>query len=287
MLLTQSTLRRFTACLLALALLLSPALVSAYGGGGSEGTGGFNNMVAKRDPWKPSELAGIFGSLKPAEQDTLITAFTGSTINKRDLLSVRQVFLERESDKLNRDADMLDAMVKALEVLDKTGQYAQDGLSFVPGVGWVTAAALGAARGGANAYRDGKSGATIAKEIVIGGGASGLVGKFSPLNADKAFSTARAGINVARNAISQQIKNKALKIAAKNAAVFTGKKGIEFMGEKAIAAGMQKIADRAGAKNFAQVPSYTPTPGFAPGTPSIDPNMSAPATPVSGGTPQL
>lgn len=279
--------RGVSACMLVLVLLLTPVLASAYGGGGGEGSGWEKMKVKRPDPWKPSDLADIFGSLKPSEQDTLITAFTGSTISKRELLTVRQIFLEAESDRLNNQAALWDAMVKTLEILDKTGQYAQDGLSFVPGVGWVTAAALGAARGGADAYRDGKSGTDIVKGIVIGGGASGLVGKFSPLNADKAFTTARAGINLARHAISQKVKAKALKVAAKAAARYGVKKGTEMAAEKGLGATFQAIADRAGATNYAGVPSYTPSPEFGLDTPSFDPNMSAPASPIAGGTPQL
>nr|WP_321260687.1 hypothetical protein [uncultured Pseudodesulfovibrio sp.] len=266
------------AFLLALTLLLAPTEASAYGGGGGDVGGPPKDL--KIDPWKPSELVDIFGNLNPSQQDTLITAFTGSTITKRDLLTIRQVFLEQNSNAANNEAAMLDACVKTLEILDKLGEYSQEGLSFVPGVGWVTAAALGAARGGANAYRDGKAPGDIVKGIVIGGGASGLVGKFSPMNADKAFSTARAGINLARNAITKKVRKRATVVAVKAIARYGAKKGVDYGAEKGIGKAMEQAANILGAENRASVPDYSPDPTF-------DPMSSAPASPIAGGTPQI
>ena len=271
-------LRTPLAFLLALGLLLTPALASAYGGGGGD-IGGPSKPDAI-EAWTPSELADIFHNVSPDQADTLITAFTGSTINKRDLLTIRQVFLENNSNAANREAAILDACVKTLEVMDKVGEYTQEGLSFVPGVGWVTAAALGAARGGANAYRDGLDGKAIVKGIVIGGGASGLVGKFSPVNADTAFTTAKAGINIARNAVSKQVRDKALKIAAKAMGRYGLKKGAEYGTEKGLSKTMESLADYMSAPNMAQQPNYVPDPAY-------DPMMSAPASSIAGGTPQL
>lgn len=266
------------AFLLALTLLLAPTEASAYGGGGGDVGGPPKDL--KIDPWKPSELVDIFGNLNPSQQDTLITAFTGSTITKRDLLTIRQVFLEQNSNAANNEAAMLDACVKTLEILDKLGEYSQEGLSFVPGVGWVTAAALGAARGGANAYRDGKAPGDIVKGIVIGGGASGLVGKFSPMNADKAFSTARAGINLARNAITKKVRKRATVVAVKAIARYGAKKGVDYGAEKGIGKAMEQAVNILGAENRASVPDYSPDPTF-------DPMSSAPASPIAGGTPQI
>jgi len=282
MLKTTGGMHGVVASLLALTLLLAPTMASACSGGGGGGGGGaFEKMdVKKIDPWKPSELVDIFGSLNPSQQDTLITAFTGSTIKKRDLLSIRQVFLEQNSTAANNEAAMLDACVKTLEALDKLGEYTQEGLSFVPGVGWVTAATLGAARGGANAYRDGKTPGDIVKGIVIGGGASGLVGKFSPMNADAAFTTARAGINLARNAITKKVRERAQVVAVKAIARYGAKKGADYAAEKGIGKAMEQAASILGAENRASVPDYSPDPTF-------DPMSSAPASPIAGGTPQL
>lgn len=278
MLKTTRGMHGFVASLLALTLLLTPTMASAYGGGGGDVGGPPKDL--KIDPWKPSELVSIFGTLNPSQQDTLITAFTGSTIEKRDLLTIRQVFLEQNSNAANNEAAMLDACVKTLEVLDKLGEYSQEGLSFVPGVGWVTAAALGAARGGANAYRDGKTPSDIVKGIVIGGGASGLVGKFSPMNADKAFTTARAGINLARNAITKKVRERATVVAVKAVARYGAKKGVDYGAEKAIGKAMEQAANILSAENRASVPDYSPDPTF-------DPMSSAPASSIAGGTPQI
>ena len=173
-----------------------------------------------------------------------------------------------------------DACVKTLEILDKMGEISQTGLSFVPGVGWVTSATLSAARGGANAYRDGLGTKGIVKGVVISATSSAIVGKFSPLNADKAFNTARAGINVARNTVSTQVRNKALTVAAKAMARFGLKKKLEGEVEGQLGKTMEALADYASAPNVAQQPSYVPDPAY-------DPMSSAPATPVAGGTPQL
>ena len=274
----QRGLRTLLAGLLALSLLLTPALASAYGGGGD--VGGPTKTTTNIEPWTPNQLVDIFRGATPSQQDTLITAFTGSTISKRDLLTIRQVFLEHNSAVANNEAAMLDACVKVLEVLDKAGEYTQEGLSFVPGVGWVTAAALGAARGGANAYRDGLGGKEIAQGIVIGGGASALVGRFSPMNADTAFTTARAGINLARNALTQEVRNRAVKVAGRAVARYGIKKTIDYTSEKGLGMLMQEIADRASAPNMAQQPNFIPDETY-------DPMQSAPATPVAGGTPQI
>ncbi|EGB15929.1 hypothetical protein DND132_2726 [Pseudodesulfovibrio mercurii] len=266
------------ACLLGLGLLLIPALASAYGGGGD--VGGPPSSSTNIEPWTQSELQEIFSSTSAQQRDTLVQAFSGSTITKRDLLTIRQVFLEHNSAAANNEAAMLDACVKTLEVLDKMGEITQEGLSFVPGVGWVTAATLSAARGGANAYRDGLGTKDIVKGVVISAGASTLVGRFSPLNADQAFNTARAGINVARSTVSQQVKTRAVALVKRAFARFGIKKTADYATEKGIGKAMETLADYVGAPNMAQQPNYVQDPSF-------DPMSSAPATPIAGGTPQL
>lgn len=276
----RSGLRTMLAGLLALGLLLAPALASAYGGGGGGDIGGPSTTTTNITPWTRAEVAEIFSGLSPAEHNTMVEAFSGSTISKRDMLTVRQVFLEGYANEARSDAEMLDACVKTLEILDKMGEITQEGLSFVPGVGWVTAATLGAARGGANAYRDGLSRGDIAKGIVIGGGASALVGRFSPTNADKAFNTAKAGINLARNTVSQEVKTRAIGVAARAMERYGIGKAMDYGAEKGLGKAMEKLADYVGAPNMAQQPNFTPDPNF-------DPMSSAPASSIAGGTPQL
>ncbi|WP_166671399.1 hypothetical protein [Pseudodesulfovibrio indicus] len=273
--------RTMLAGLLALGLLLTPALAAAYGGGGGGG-GAFESDTSKpqMDPWTRAEVAEIFKDLSPAEHNTMVEAFSGSTISKRDLLTVRQVFLEQYSNEAQSEAEMLDACVKTLEILDKMGEISQEGLSFVPGVGWVTSVTLGAARGGANAYRDGLSGADIAKGIVIGGGASALAGQMSAIDANKAFNTAKAGINLARNAVSQQVKTRAVGVVTRAMGRYGIGKAMDYGTEKGLSKAMEKLADYVSAPNMAQQPSFTPDPAY-------DPMSSAPASPIAGGTPQL
>lgn len=271
----------FPACVLVLGLLLAPTLATAYGGGGGEGAG-FDAMMGIKDapePWTSTDLEGLFESTTPEDRAQLVRVFTGTTISKRELISVRQIFLTRRSEQLARRASFIDFLTKTVEALDTAGQWAQTGLTFVPGVGWVTSAGLSAARAGADAYKGGKSGTEIVQDMVVNGAASAVVGKFSPLNADKSFSTARAGINLARGTTSTAIRNRAAKVAVKGLGRFTGKKLSESYTEKGISAALGEVSNFMGAQNNATPPSYNPTPGY-----TFDPNMSAPATPVSGST---
>ena len=130
--------------------------------------------------------------------------------------------------------------------------------SFVPGVGWVTAASLGAARGAANAYKDGKSGAEIATSAFTSGAASALVGKFSPGNADAAFSTARGAANLARNAASAKVRERAKRVAVKAAGRFAATKAAEYGGEKAVGAAINSAAKNVGVQNRATPRQYGP-----------------------------
>ena len=274
--------RGLVSALLVLALILTPAIAAAYGGGGSGGTDGFSSIMGtpQPSPWTPTDLAPIFQNLNPVQQTAMINAFTGSTVTKRDLLTIRQVMLEQNSTNANMEAAMLDKCVKALEIMDQLGQVSQTGLSFVPGVGWVTSAALSASRSGADAYRDGKSAGQIAQDMLVDGTASALVGKFSNLNPDKAFTTARAGINMARNAVSQQVRKRAAIVATKALARYGIKKQVESTVEQQLRSAMQAAANAVSVQNRAAVPSFTPDPSF-------DPMASAPASSVAGGTPQL
>jgi len=224
------------ACMLAISLLLTPSIVWAYGGGGGSDSGGGGGTIGSSgsmggvksiDPWSPAELGSIFHSLTPEQKDTMVETFQGSTINKRDLLTIRQVFLEQNSAAANRDAEVMDALVKTLEVLDLAGQYAEAGLSWVPGVGWVTSGALAGARAGANAYAEGKDASEIAGAALTSGAAAALVGRFSPGNADSAFNNARAGFNIARNATNKYVQKRAAQIAAKRGAQYLGTKYVE------------------------------------------------------------
>ncbi len=59
-----------------------------------------------------------------------------------------------------------------LEHIDGAGQKTQTVMSFVPGVGWGWSVVLDGARGGANSYRDGKTGKEIVGEIITNAGIS-------------------------------------------------------------------------------------------------------------------
>ncbi len=259
-------------CLLVLAAVtifaLSPIPAWSHGGGGGGGGGGgsggsgdgglFGGGGGKNpvsDPWTPAELNQIFSGLTPSQRSDLVRDFSGSTVTKRDLMEVRQVFNVQNSDRAGSRADMINAMVKTLEVLDRAGQLSQDGLAFVPGVGMVTSTLLGGARSGADAYKSGASTKDIAVKTLSGGVASAIMSKFS--QADKALRNVRRASGLAVSAMNRSIKNRARAMIAKAAALFAGKKARDMAAEKGIAAGLNAIANKKACRNRVSVPSYS------------------------------
>jgi len=270
----------FAVCLLALSLLL-PATAWSYGGGGGSDVGGGIGGIGSTSPltpWSKADLNAMLKNVTPDQRSIMVKAFSGSTISRRELLGLRQTFLEINSSNANVSAQMLDMIVKTLEVMDTVGEYTQEGLSFVPGVGWVTAAALGTARGAANAYRDGKSGSEIATAALTNGAASALVGRFSPGNANAAFSTARGATNLARNAASAAVRERAAQVAARAAGRYVGTKAAEYGTEKVLGATLNALAQDVGVKNRAAAPRYTPTTKYN----LAEPNYSGTIDPTAG-----
>lgn len=261
--------RRFmvvAACVLVVCLLGSGiALASGSGGGsssgsssGSGGSGAYESSggSGSMKSWSRQDLELIFKDVQPERRSEMVQAFRGTTITRRQLLQIRQSIFEQSARDAERSAAILGNLLTCLEVMDKAGQISQTGLSFVPGVGWVTSASLGAARGAADSYRDGKSGAEIATNALTGGAAAGLVGKFSPLNADKAFNTARVGVNIARTTASKEVQKKAAKVAAKAVSRYAGAKVAEMETGEALGAAMNEAAQVMGVQNRAPEPDY-------------------------------
>lgn len=262
-------------------LLLSPGLAWSYGGGGGSGgdgggggggplgefMGGGSGGGPVQDPWTPSELNQIFGGLTPNQRSDLVKSFSGSTVDKRSLLEVRQVFNRQNMRSAQNEAKVLDAMVTVLEVLDKSGQLAQDGLSFVPGVGWVTSATLGAARSGADAYKSGASGKEIAIKALSGGAAAGIMGKFS--GADQALRNVRRASGLAVGAMNKTVRSRARTLMAKAATRFLAKKQRDRMVEGGIKSvteeGLRAAVNTRTMPNRASIPSYSPRGGFTQG----------------------
>lgn len=255
------------AFMLAACLLAVPTSVwSSGGGGGGSGSGGGSSgssvesssggSSGSMKSWSRPELELIFKDVSPERKGQMIEAFRGTTITRRQLLEVRQAVFEQSARDAERTAAILGNLMTCLEVMDKAGQVSQAGLSFVPGVGWATSAGLGAARGAADSYRDGKSGSDIAADALMGGAASGIVGKFSPLNADKAFNTARVGMKMARTSASKKVQDKAAEVAARAVARYSGAKVAEAKAEEALGAAMNEAAQVMGVKNEAPAPEY-------------------------------
>lgn len=243
--------------LVAAMLVAAPSLVFAgYGGGGVSLTPtekGFQE-------WTPSELKDLFGNLKPSDQKEMTEMFTGAKIPKRQLMEFRQSYLEKDMKKANKSADRLNTVVVILEVADELGNKSQQALGFVPGVGWVTSAGLGAARSAADAYKKGGDAKEIAKQAFSGGLVNGLIGKFS--NADKAFNSAKAGFNLASRSMNEQVIGGGLKVAVKGISRFGLKKYGEMEGGAALQAGLNDFVDNL---NNNQVPNQAPKTTYTPG----------------------
>lgn len=240
------------------------------GGGGSDSSGGGSIFGGSGGggpvdtPWSPSQLTKIFSGLTPTQRSSLIQSFSGSTVTKRQLLDVRQIFNVRNSNSANRDAAILDGMVRTLEVLDKAGQLSQDALAFVPGIGFTTSTLLGGARSGANAYRDGKNTKEVLVKTLSGGIAAAIMSKLS--KADQALRNVRRASSLAVSAMSKSIKARARALIAKAAAKFLAKKARDVAIEKALGenveAALNAVVEAKAARNRVSIPAYSPSFGY-------------------------
>lgn len=258
----------FAACLMAFSLIMVPTTVWANEGGGGGGGGGGSSAIDQTSggtmggsqsiaAWGQSELENIFKDVDPKRKGALIDAYRGTTITRRQLLLIRQSVFQESAREADRNTAILDTLMKTLQVLDTAGQYSQLGLSFVPGVGWVTSTSLGAARAAADGYRDGKTGSEIAADVLIDGAASAIVGaKFSSLNANGALSMAKRSIKLTRTSVVKGTPQKAAKIAVKALGRYGTIKAAEIKATDALKSVVTDAAQAVGAKNMAVAPSY-------------------------------
>jgi len=201
------------------------ASVSAYGGDGgtpADGSGGPPVQTNLSD----KAILNIFSVLDAKSRAEMLKIFSGSDYTSIELMRIRQTLLEQQMSSAHTGKSIMDGLTVTVEFLDKAGQWSQFGLSFVPGVGWVTSGLLDTARGGADAYRDGKSAEEILKEATIAGLSSVTINKLSPLGADKSFNNAKSAYNIATKGSGKQT-GKAVKIFIKNVGSYGTKKEAE------------------------------------------------------------
>ena len=228
--------------------------VFAYGGGGGDaGGGGEIETSTTVTPLSDEQVREIFSSLDAETRESLSNAYSGTDKTARELMAIRQAVLEGDMTSANTAASVMHALTVTAECLDKAGQWSQFALSFVPGVGWVTSGTLDVARAGANAYRDGKNAREILTDATIAGVASVTVNRFSPLDADKTFNSARAAFNIARTG-SKKAQTTALKLATKNAVKYGGKKGSEYFAGAALSSALNNATKQA--PNQVAPPTY-------------------------------
>ncbi|MBN2720161.1 MAG: hypothetical protein JXR72_03560, partial [Proteobacteria bacterium] len=146
-------------------------IANGYGGGDGDGGGGEGSGDGSGGPQQikklsEEEIEKIFLGMNAKDKKALVEAFAGSDVTKETLIAIRnairesmegrQEVREGEMASAHTEASIMNGLTLIVEGADKAGQVSQFVLHFVPGVGWVTSGALDAARGGADAYRDGK-----------------------------------------------------------------------------------------------------------------------------------
>ncbi len=235
-----------------------------YGGGSSGGSGGSGDKN-ENESSKPNiqieklsdkEVKKIFALIGGKSGNNLSNIFSGTDLTKRELMAIRQSILEGDSTAANTEATIISGLTFTVECLDKAGQISQIGLSFVPGVGWVTAGLLDTARGGADAYRDGKSASEILSEAAIAGVSSVTINKLSPLGADKTFNNAKSAWNIATKGSGKNTV-KAIKIFSTNIVKYGLKKEGESRAGNALKDTLNNAVKQS--KNKVSRPTYRTT----------------------------
>jgi hypothetical protein len=222
--------------------------VLGYGDGGS-GDGGSDASSSapastRVTPLSDDEVTEIFSILDAESRETMTNVFSGTNLTARELMSIRQTLLEQQQQSAHARSTIVHGLTLTVEGLDWAGQQTQTVLSYVPGVGWVTAGLLDAARGGANAYRDGKSAGEILKDATIAGVTSVTINKLSPLNADKTFNNARGAWNILTRG-SGKHAGKAGKVFLKNGVKYLAKKEAEAQAGSALGSAIENSTKQA------------------------------------------
>jgi hypothetical protein len=224
-----------------------------YGDGGGSDTSSSEPAPTKVTRLSEDEMREIFSSLDAESRETMTNVFSGSDLTARELMTIRQEILEASRQSAQTGASIIHGLTLTVEGLDWLGQKTQTALSFVPGVGWVTSGVLDAARGGADAYRDGKSASEILKEATIAGVSSVTINKLSPLGADETFNSARGAWNILTRG-SGKHTGKAARVFIRSGIKYVAKKEGERRAGDALKEGLRS--------STSQAPNRVPTPTY-------------------------
>ena len=230
-----------------------PALGYGDGGDGEGSSGSREEGSSQIKTLTEDEISEIFSSVDAQTRQNMIDTFAGTSLTPRQMMSIRQQILEQNMRSAHTEASIINVLTMTVEGLDWAGEKTQLVLSFVPGVGWVTAGALDAARGGANAYRDGKSTSEIIKAATIAGVSSVTINKLSPLDADKTFNSARAGWNILTKGSGKH---------AGQAGYIFVKNGVKYLGKKEGERQAGNMLSSALNSSTKQVPNRAPQPTY-------------------------
>jgi hypothetical protein len=204
----------------------TPHLLWAYGGGGGGGGGGGDGEAGSSGALQPltaQQIENIFGhigntpGLSSQAVETMVKTFKGKTVDPKILYRIRQQMLEVEQRSANFWSSVWGGAVVLAETADTVGSYSQFVLTFVPGVGWATNAALSVARSGAETYRDGGDAGQIAQAMTVNGVTS-VIMKGSPLGnkGGNALSRASRALGASKTAVSQTVKTALIKRGQKH-----------------------------------------------------------------------
>ena len=252
-----------------LCMLWMPLTVFGYGGGGDGGDSVTDSADQGPNPIEPlsrDQLEAIFSKLGDKElANTLVNSLVGKSINKRQLLAIRQSIFEAEQHAANRNAAIWEGLVVTVETLDTVGSYTQTVLAFVPGVGLVTSTALGAARASADAYKDGKSGMDIVKSGAFNAVANVTISKLSPLKADQLFNKASRAGKLALSGSTAMVQKGGIKIFATSGSKYVAGKYAEKVASDTMEATLNAVANNKGPKmatNYAPQPQQMHSPNY-------------------------
>jgi hypothetical protein len=164
------------------------------------------------------QIETIFGhigntpGLSSQAVETMVKAFKGKTVDPKMLYRIRQRMLEIEQRSANFWSSVWGGAVILAETADTVGSYSQFVLTFVPGVGWATNAALSVARSGADAYKKGGDAGQIAQAMTVNGVTS-VIMKGSPLGnkGGNALSRASRALGASKTVVSKTVKKALIK----------------------------------------------------------------------------
>lgn len=194
------------------------------GGGGEEKVDEAESKAAQTSitPLTADDVRGVFGHIGPGKTpgfdkvtvSLMTTLFEGREVSIRTLMGIRQMMLEAQQFQTGIERFEAIKNLVLVQILDGAGQVSQLVLTFVPGVGWGTNAALGFTRAGADEIKKGSDWEQVGGAMLLDGTTS-LITKGIPLGSlgDKALTKGAKGLCIAKGAISKTVKKGLIKRA--------------------------------------------------------------------------